>query len=229
MSPDPAVVGELARWSTPTVLNGLKRLGVRPADLCSLDRLAVGCMSPGLGVTVGFAVTRRVATSRFGSQGDPARGRAALLGHDLLAQPAPRILVVENVGDWRGPVCVFGELSATISQALGCVAGITNGPVRDLPEMEQIGFQTFAAGPGVGGGYVDVLELGGPVTIGGVRIFPGDLLHGDRHGVVRIPAELAAGLPAAMRQHEAAERRLLDVCRAPDFTPERLAQALEDG
>jgi len=34
---------------------------------------------------------------------------------------------------------------------LGCVAGITNGPVRDVPEMERIDFQTFAGGAGVGG------------------------------------------------------------------------------
>ena len=224
----PEVVAELARWSTPTVLNGLKRLGVHPADLVSLDRLAVGCMSPQLGVRVGFAVTRRVVTSRYGSAGNAERGRTAMLGQDLLTQPAPRVLVVENVGDWRGPVCVFGELVATVSHALGCVAGITNGPVRDLPEMERIGFQTYAGGPGVGGGFVDVVEFGGPVVIGGVRISPGDLLHGDRHGVVRVPAGLAAGLPAAMREHADAERRLFEVCRAPDFSPEKLARALEN-
>ena len=139
--------------------------------------------------------------------------------------PAPRILVAENVGDAAGPVCIWGEVAASINLALGCAAGITNGPVRDGPEMEAAGFQTFAAGLGVGGGFVDTLDVGLPVTIGGVRIAPGDLLHGDRHGVVKVPVELAGDLPEAIRAHEAVERRVIEVCRSADFSLDALAEA----
>jgi regulator of RNase E activity RraA len=140
--------------------------------------------------------------------------------------PAPRILVVENIGDWRGPVCIWGELAANINMALKCEAGVTNGPVRDLPEMEALGFQTFAGGVGLGGGAVDTLEVGGPVVVGGVTIRPGDLIHGDRHGVVKVPLDLAAQLPDAMRAHEAFERKVIAECQSSDFSLEGLAEVM---
>ena len=227
MSPDRSAVEELLTFSTPSILNGLKRLGVHPSDLESVDRTAAGCMSPFLGRRVGFAATRRVATRRHGgASGAPARpGRAGHVDDHVLAVPQPRILVAENLGDWRGPVCIWGEVAASLYTAMGCTAGLTNGPVRDLDEMEAIGFQTFASGPGVGGGFVDVLDTGGPVQIGGVTIRSGDLLHGDRHGIVKVPLDLVEPLPEAIRAHEAVERRVIAVCRSADFSLEAYTAA----
>lgn len=225
MVSDRSAVERLLDFSTPSILNGLKRLGVHPIDLESLDRTAVGCMSPALGRRVGFAATRKVASRRYGS----ASGSATLLGahpdEHVLAVPEPRILVAENVGDWRGPVCIWGEVAASLYTALGCSAGVTNGPVRDLDEMEAIGFQTFAGGPGVGGGFVDVLETGVAVQVGGVIIRPGDLLHGDRHGIVKVPLDLVDPLPDAIQAHEEIERRVIGVCRSPGFSLEAYAAA----
>src|SRR5262249_10854129 len=145
----------------------------------------------------------------------PAVTRAELLAH-IQSQPFPRFLVVEHVGDLDSPTCFWGEVHATLHRAVGCVAGLTNGPVRDLPEMEAAGFETFATGLALGGGAPMVqLAVGVPVTVGGLTVRPGDLLHGDRHGVVRIPPGLAAALPDAVRSVEAYERALIAACRAP--------------
>lgn len=224
MTVDKALLVELATFSTPDILNGLKRLGLPPEKMESMDRLAIGCTSPELGVRVGFAATRKVATRRSGG---PAGASPGGVPGGLLSVPAPRILVVENVGDWRGPVCIWGELGAAINLALECRGGITNGPVRDVEEMAAAGFATFAGGAGVGGGYVDVLEIGTPVTVGGVAVHPGDLIHADRHGVVKVPLELAAVLPDAIRAHAQYEAGILDVCRSPGFTLEKLAEVMK--
>jgi regulator of RNase E activity RraA len=220
---DAALLEELRSFSTPSILNGLKRLGQTPEQLETMDRQAIQCMSPQLGVRVGFAATRKVATRRSGGDSRPGPGG---LDGGLLSVPEPRILVAENIGDYRGPVCIWGELAANINMALKCVAGITNGPVRDIPEMEALGFQTFAGGAGPGGGSVDTLEIGVPVVVGGLTIRPGDLLHGDRHGVVKIPIELAPKLPEAIRAHEAFERRVFAVCQSPDFSLDALRQVM---
>ncbi|MBO0728677.1 MAG: RraA family protein [Acidimicrobiaceae bacterium] len=227
MPPERAAVEALLDFSTPSILNGLKRLGLHPAELESLDRTAVGCMSPALGRRAGFAATRKVVTRRYGSTAGAGAAMPINARSDdhVLAVPAPRILVAENVGDWRGPVCIWGEVAASLYTALGCTAGVTNGPVRDIDEMESIGFQTFANGPGVGGGFVDVLETGQPVQIGGVTIHAGDLLHGDRHGIVKVPLHLLESLPDAVRAHEEVERRVIDVCRGPDFSLDAYAAA----
>ena len=47
--------------------------------------------------------------------------------------------------------------------------------------------------------YIHVVEYGGPVEVGGLAIQPGDLIHGDRHGVMTVPPELVPRLPAAAR------------------------------
>ena len=223
---DQAVIQELASFSTPSILNGLKRLGVHPSDLETLSRHTIRCVTPSLGRRAGFAVTRRVATRRDNvprPESRPVDGRAQ--NEDTFAVPEPRFLVVENVGDWMGPVCIWGEVAACINLAMGFVAGITNGPVRDLPEIEAAGFMAYAGGIDVGGGFVDPVDFGGPVEIGGLEIHQGDLLHGDLHGVVKVPLQLAAELPEAIRSHEKTENRVLEVCRSPDFSLEALAAA----
>jgi len=223
---DQALIDALKAFSTPSILNGLKRLGWPPEKIETMDRLAVRCTSPQLGVRVGYAATRKVATRRSGG---PSKSGPGGLDGGLLSVPAPRILVVENIGDWRGPVCIWGELAANMNMAMGCVAGITNGPVRDIPEMETLGFATFAGGAGPGGGSVDTLEVGGPVTVGGVTVHSGDLIHADQHGVVKVPKDLAAQLPDAIRVHEDYERRIIEVCQSPAFSLEALAAALKAG
>jgi regulator of RNase E activity RraA len=214
---DRTAVDALLQFSTPSLMNGLKRLGRHPSEMESLDRFALRCISPALGRRVGFAATRKVATSTDGSTRS-ASSPSRRADEHILTVSEPRILVAENVGEWKGRVCIWGEVAANLYTAMGCTGGITNGPVRDIDEMERVGFQTFASGPGVGGGFVDVLEAGEPVEIGGVTILPGDLLHADRHGVVKVPIELAAALPDAIRAVEEMERRVIDVCRSPGFS-----------
>jgi len=50
-----------------------------------------------------------------------------------------------------------------------------------------MGFHFFARGPGVSHAYVRVESAGRPVTVGGLRVSPGDLIHADQHGVLLIP------------------------------------------
>ena len=57
----------------------------------------------------------------------------------------------------------------------------------------------------------------------GLTVRPGDLLHGDEHGVTSIPLEIARDIPQASQAIEMAERRLIDYARSPACTPERLA------
>jgi len=57
-----------------------------------------------------------------------------------------------------------------ICMALDCVAYITNGTVRDLSEIERLGFQLFARGPAVSHAYAHVVEFGCPVEIGGLKV-----------------------------------------------------------
>ena len=54
------------------------------------------------------------------------------------------------------------------------------------------------------------------------HIQPGDLLHGDENGLLRIPAAAFARLPQAVDRVRARERRLMDFIRSPEFSVENL-------
>jgi regulator of RNase E activity RraA len=107
---------------------------------------------------------------------------------------------------------------------VGCV---TNGAVRDLPAVEATGFHLFARQTSVSHAYAHIVKFGESVEIGGLAINPGDLLHGDRHGVQNIPLHIAAAIPKTVASMLAVEKRLIDFCASPEFTIETLAARLK--
>jgi len=67
-----------------------------------------------------------------------------------------------------------------------------------------------------------IVEIGGPVTVGHLRVAPGDLPHGDQHGVVQIPAEIADKIPATVARLHERERAIVQYCQSSTFTIEGL-------
>jgi len=133
-------------------------------------------------------------------------------------------VVVKDLDDPPAHGALWGEVHATIFRALGCVGCVTDGAVRDLDEARRTGFHFFAAGPSVSHAYVRVDEVGEPIEIGGLVVALDDLLHADQHGVLRIPLEIAADLPAAADRVIESEQSLLRWVRSDEFAPDRLAE-----
>jgi regulator of RNase E activity RraA len=175
-------------------------------------------MFPDLGVMVGYAATATIrARARAESQ------EAALWAH-VRSLPSPRVVVVEDLDEPPGLGAMWGEVQSSIFKALGCVGAVTDGCVRDLKEAHDLGFHFFARGPGVSHAYVHVVSAGEPVTVGGLEVNPGDLIHADQHGVLLIPKEIAADLPAAAGRVIEREQTLLRWVRSSEFEPDRLAE-----
>jgi regulator of RNase E activity RraA len=217
-----ALLESLARYDTPTLANAIETLDVQPRDVGFADG-RIRCMFPELGRMVGYA-----ATATIRARGKPAPG-AGELGFDALyaharTVAAPRIVVVKDLDDPPAHGALWGEVHATIFGALGCLGTVTDGGVRDLDEARGMGFHFFAAGPVVSHSYVRLETVGEPVDIAGLTVAPGDLLHADQHGVLRIPHEIAAELPAAADRVIEREQRLLRWVRSEDFDPDRLAE-----
>ena len=145
----------------------------------------------------------------------------------LLTIPAPRVVVLEDLD--RSPGCgsCAGEVHAHILKALGCTGLVTNGAVRDLQAVESISFCFFAANVSVSRAYYHMLEFGIPVEVGNLKVRPGDLLHGDRHGVISIPASIARDIPAAAARVTELERRVLDIADSPNLSLEKLREAVQ--
>ncbi len=206
----------LRRYDAPTVANAIETFDVRPRT-AGYASPAIRSVFPQLGVMVGYAVTARSRAN------NPAAGSYSRHGwwDAVIAAPAPRVAVIQDLDE--PPVGAFwGEVQANIHRALGCVGAVTNGGVRDLNEVEPLGFHYFAGSVMVSHGYVHMVDFGTPVTIGGLEIETGDLIHADRHGVQVIPAEIARDIPAACEKIVAQERTIISLCQSPEFTLDAL-------
>jgi regulator of RNase E activity RraA len=221
----PELLRALQALDTCSVSNALEVLGGRLRNegftTSGIHRFTGGKIS-----LVGHAVTVRIQCSRPPMLGGAYPDRTDWWNY-VLTIPAPRIVVIEDVDSKPGTGTFLGEIHANILMALGCVGGITNGVVRDIPAIEETGFQLFAGGLAVSHAYAHITEFGKPTTVAGLPVNPGDLLHGDMHGVLRIPHELAADVPAAAAQVRAHERRVIDFCRSPEFSIDKLRQAVK--
>jgi regulator of RNase E activity RraA len=219
MAVPPDTLVELATMSSPSVANGIERFKLRPNDTGYMDGSII-CRFPGLGPLVGYAITARIRATGKAEQ----LPRTTDLWRHALDIPEPRVVVIEDVDQPPGAGSFWGEVNANVFRALGCRGVITNGGVRDLPEMDALGFHAFSSVLSVSHAYVRVLEVGVPVRVGGLSVHPGELLHGDRHGVVLVPTEIASQVPDAVRAVEAEERRFIDFLQSPTFTAERLIE-----
>ena len=145
----------------------------------------------------------------------------------VITIPPPRVVVLQDFDSRRGFGALFGEVHARICLALGCVAYITNGAVRDLQAIEKLGIQIFSDNASVSHAYAHIVDFGGPVEIGGLRINPGDILHGDRHGILSVPSGLLDQLPGMAEQIQGEEKELFTLIDGAGFTVEKLGAELQ--
>ncbi len=122
----------------------------------------------------------------------------------------------------------MGDMHAAILKALGCIGYLTNGAVRELPGVHSLGMHLFAGSLAVSHAYAHIFDVGATVTVGGMEIRPGELLHGDRHGVLSVPLEIAAAIPAVAAEMQHAEQKVIDFCRSSAFSVAKLGELMKN-
>lgn len=213
----------LAVWPSPAIANAIETFDVRSraAGFMTPD---IVCRFPDLTPIVGYAATARIRADI--PPGDEPDAVSGLDWHAFLETvPAPRIIVIKDLND--PPLGSFwGEVNANVHKALGAIGLITDGGVRDLDEVEQLGFQFLSREVLVSHAYVHLVEFGQPVTVGGLTVRSGDLLHADKHGAILIPPDIAADVADAAQGVEDRERVIIDYCQSDGFTREGLAKLM---
>lgn len=213
-----AVLTELRRHDTPTVWNALTKLRGH-----ATQGLTIGypmASDPGMRM-VGYAVTACM-TSDAPAPMSPAEKDAIRFAYYRMVNsgPAPRIVVMQDVGAKPGLGSIWGEVHAAIHRGLGCAGVITNGAVRDLDALD--GFPILAGSICLGNGFTQIRSIGEEVDVFGLKVRPGQVIHADRHGAMTIPSEFLPALPGAIAALLAQERRLIEASRAPGFDAETL-------
>lgn len=222
----PKQLESFRRCSTCVVASAIETFGVRLRNT-GFANSSIRCIFEDRPPTVGYAATARVRSAEPPMEGHSYYEHTEWWDQ-ILRIPAPRIVVVEDLDKPPGTGAFVGEVHANILMALGCVALVTNGTVRDLPFVQPMGFQMFASNVAVSHGYAHVFDFGGTVSVGGLSVRPGDLIHGDRHGVQTIPLEIVDRVPDMA--HEILKRRqqLIALCHSSDFSLNELRKAIKE-
>ena len=215
----------LQRLDTCSVANAIETFDVRLRNEGFADA-SIHCMFPKLPPMVGYAATVRVRCSNPPPQDHTYTNRTDWWNY-VVSLPAPRVVVIKDVDDQPGTGAFLGEVHAHILQALGCSGVITTGSVRDVPAIEALGLSLFAGSIAVSRAYVHIVDFGNPVEVGGLTVQPGDLLHGDLHGVLSVPKEIAADIPAAVARRADREKKVIALCKSGEFSLAKLREAVK--
>jgi len=150
-----------------------------------------------------------------------------LMIHAALAVAKPGdVIVVDGKGDLGS--ALMGEIMSQQAAALGVVAVVIDGAVRDSEAIRELGFPMFAAGLNPNGPSKGIAgRLNHPISVGGVTVKPGDLVVGDADGVTVIEREKAAAmLPLAAEKVAAETKRIADIRSRKALRPGWLDAAL---
>ncbi len=210
----------VARLDTPTVANAIETFDVRSRNEGFMSP-EIRSVFPDFPSIAGYAVTCQIQANEPRAQSASYVQRTDWWDF-IVSIPPPRVVVIEDVDDPARVGSFWGEVNGSIHQALGCLGVVTNGGVRDLKEVREIGFHYYARHVVVSHAYVHQVEFGKAVNVGGLTVKPGDLVHADRHGVHLVPISVAAKIPDAAARIFEREHRIIDYCRSPEFTFEGL-------
>jgi 4-hydroxy-4-methyl-2-oxoglutarate aldolase len=215
-----AMLEALRRFSGSTIANAIETFDVRLRNQGFADGV-IRCLFPELAPAVGYAVTARIRSSTPPPVGHLYHDRTDWWQY-IASVPAPRFVVVQDVDDERGRGAFVGEVHANILRALGCVGYATDGAIRDRGELCTLGLPCFAATSSVSHAFAHIVEFGTPIEIGGLPVATGDLLFGDRDGLLSIPRDLVERLPPAAEQMLSVERSIIQLCQSPEFSVDTL-------
>ena len=170
----------------------------------------------------GYAVTATLDTTTHGRVHD--REARFQLFDAIDASPKPVVLALKDLSSKPKHGCHFGDGLATVSMRLGAIGLVTDGGVRDVDTVREMGFHYFAPGMVPAHGNFGFMEAQVPVRISGVLVNPGDLIHADANGVVTIPSEIARDVVAQAREALAREKAHRDWVNGDDFSLAKLRE-----
>jgi regulator of RNase E activity RraA len=221
------VLTALGKIRTPIIYDCVEQFDVRPRNEGVMDT-SIKSLLPSLGPMIGYAATGKVVGEQPVADGERTVAWKDLwqMVHDA---PSPTVMVVQDLDQPPARSCAWGDVAASIFLRLGGVGVVTNGGVRDLPEVEELDFKLFAPSPVVGHMHIRWVEIGTPVKVGSMMVYPGDLIHGDDHGVMVIPKEIdLEELLKFSAKFLASEKTIVDFCGGPEFSIEGVVRVMDE-
>jgi regulator of RNase E activity RraA len=222
----PELIDRLRSFDTCAISDAIEAFDVRLRNE-GFATAGFRCLFKNRPPLVGYATTCKIRSAAPPMVGSRYVERTDWWRH-IASTPAPRVVVMQDIDERPGTGAFLGKVHAHILMALGCVGAVTNGAARELPGIEASGFQVFAGRLAISRAYVHIVEYGVPVEVGGLTIHPGDLIHGDRHGILTIPPETAAQLPEVVSRILQKKQKVIESAITAGVSVDQLAQGLKE-
>ena len=217
----PEQLEKLREVDSPTISNAIETFAVRD-DFEGYCGPEIACVFPAMDPVIGYAVT--VTIENVPPGGDKNRARRFDFFQALEDSPKPAICVFKDISENPRRASQWGEVMTTSVKSLGAVGVLTDGVIRDINEIQEIGgVQFFAPGICVSHGSLRMVDVNVPVEISGCTIEPGDLLHGDLNGILKIPHEISGRLIEGVKKIRENEGAMLNKMK-PQMTVEELRE-----
>ena len=214
----------LQRVDTPTVCNAIE-VAQGKRGFANFTRGTMIASAPEAGAIVGYARTAQIAAVEPPTEApEVIKARRMAYYKHMASGPRPALAVVE---DMDFPHCIgayWGEINTTVHKGFGLGGALTNGVMRDLGDLPD-GFPVIAGSIGPSHGFVHVRSVGEPVTIFGMQVQDGDLVHADRHGALVVPSDVVPNLEAAILKLLDTEKLILEPAREDGFDFEAFEKA----
>ena len=214
--PSAEILNGLREFDSPTISNAIEHFKVRdPTN--GYASLELSCQFKDLRPMVGFAVTCTADTT---TPGDRRPMKLDKLFDFVHASPQPSVLVIKHVGVDRLRTAFVGDMFCTALQKLGTVGVVTDGGNRDARGIRRQTpeFQLFSPGWVVSHGCPVYLDFGPTVSICGLTIQMGDILHGDESGLLTVPAEISKDVVDRARFERDQERDFFDYLHSDSYS-----------
>lgn len=211
---------------TPTVCNAIE-VAQGKRGFSAFTRGTMLCSAPDGPPVVGYAITAKIqAVNPPTEPPEDIRARRMAYYKSMAEGANPSVAVIEDTDFPHAIGAFWGEVNTTIHKGFGLSGTLTNGVMRDLGDMAE-GYPVIAGSIGPSHGFVHVTELGTPVTVFGLDVCQGDLIHADRHGAVVVPPEVVDQLASAIQKMQETEQLILGPAREAEFDFSKFEAAWE--
>ena len=188
------------------IIEGFKKLPTAAVS-DAMDKLGMECACFGIQpLDPSFRIVARAFTLKY----EPVAAEKGTVGDFIDDVPQDRVIVIDNAG--RTNCTVWGDILTSVAHRRGLPGVVINGVCRDVAHSLKLSFPIFSKGRYMrtGKDRVQLEAVNVPVSLGDIRVNPGDVLVCDADGVVVVPQELeeqVLHLAASIDEAENAIRR----------------------
>ena len=219
-----SLIEQLADSETALLCNAMSALDLSEPHTYYMDG-TIQCLSPELPALVGQAITIKVDTCTPGKAGNP--GPLQELHQQAAEIDVPLVIVAETTSGTPMRECVMGDGMAKTFVTLGIEGLVTDGGVRDMPGIAAQGFRVFSIARVVQHANLHWSDLNKPVSVGGITVTNGDLIHGDEGGCIVVPKENHPYIAETCRLVQWFEKEAHTMARRSDLSPAQKSEEMK--